>query len=29
MDEKDRVLIYDGYNLLAIHPDDLIETGFN
>ena len=29
MDEKDRVLIYDGYNLLAIHPDDLIEIGFN
>lgn len=29
MDEKDRVLIYDGYNLLAIHPDELIETGFN
>ena len=29
MDEKDRVLIYDGYNLLAIHPDELIETGFD
>jgi len=29
MDEKDRVLIYDGYNLLAIHPDDLEEIGFN
>ncbi len=29
MDEKDRVLIYDGYNLLAIHPDELIEIGFN
>jgi hypothetical protein len=29
MDEKERVLIYDGYNLLAIGPDDLIETGFN
>ena len=24
-DEKDRILIYDGYNLLAIHPDDLEE----
>jgi len=29
MDEKDRILIYDGYNLLAIHPDDLEEIGFN
>jgi len=29
MDEKDRVLIYDGYNLLAIHPDELDEVGFN
>lgn len=29
MDEKDRILIYDGYNLLAIHPDELVETGFN
>jgi hypothetical protein len=29
MDEKDRMLIYDGYNLLAIHPDDLQEIGFN
>ena len=29
MDEKDRILGYDGYNLLAIHPDDLEEIGFN
>ena len=29
MDEKDRILIYDGYNLLAIHPDELEEIGFN
>ena len=29
MDEKDRILAYDGYNLLAIHPDDLEEIGFN
>ena len=29
MDEKDRILTYDGYNLLAIHPDDLEEIGFN
>ncbi len=29
MDEKDRILIYDGFNLLAIHPDDLDEIGFN
>jgi hypothetical protein len=29
MDEKDRVLVYDGYNLLAIHPDELDEIGFN
>ena len=29
MDEKDRILVYDGYNLLAIHPDDLDEIGFN
>jgi len=29
MDEKDRVLIYEGYNLLAIHPDELDEVGFN
>ena len=29
MDEKDRILIYDGFNLLAIHPDDLEEIGFN
>ncbi len=29
MDEKDRVLIFDGYSLLAIHPDDLEEIGFN
>jgi|TARA_R100000664_G_scaffold31534_1_gene45228 hypothetical protein len=29
MDEKDRILIYDGFTLLAIHPDDLDEIGFN
>jgi hypothetical protein len=29
MDEKDRILVYDGYNLLAIHPDELEEIGFN
>ncbi len=29
MDEKDRILIYDGFNLLAIHPDDIEEIGFN
>jgi len=29
MDEKDRILVYDGYNLLAIHPDDIEEIGFN
>ena len=29
MDERDRILIYDGYNLLAIHPDDITEIGFN
>ena len=29
MDEKGRILVYDGYNLLAIHPDDLEEIGFN
>jgi len=29
MDEKDRVLVYDGYNLLAIHPNELDEIGFN
>ena len=29
MDEKDRILIYDGYNLLAIHPDEIEEIGFN
>lgn len=29
MDEKDRILIYDGYNLLAIHPDDIEEIGFD
>jgi len=29
MDEKDRILIYDGYNLLAIHPDEIQEIGFN
>jgi len=29
MDEKDRVLVYDGYHLLAIHPDDIEEIGFN
>ena len=28
-DEKDRILIYDGYNLLAIHPDEIEEIGFN
>ena len=26
MDEKDRILIYDGFNLLAIHPDDLDDS---
>ena len=29
IDEKDRILIYDSFNLLAIHPDDLEEIGFN
>tara|TARA_R110000824_G_scaffold125711_7_gene284951 strand:+ start:2308 stop:2595 length:288 start_codon:yes stop_codon:yes gene_type:complete len=29
MDEKDRILIYDGFNLLAIHPDNIEEIGFN
>tara|TARA_A100000172_G_scaffold81156_1_gene73418 strand:- start:2357 stop:2644 length:288 start_codon:yes stop_codon:yes gene_type:complete len=29
MDEKDRILVYDGYNLLAIHPDEIEEIGFN
>jgi hypothetical protein len=29
MDEKDRILVYDGFNLLAIHPDDIEEIGFN
>ena len=29
MDEKDRILVYDGYNLFAIHPDDIEEIGFN
>ena len=29
IDEKDRILIYDGFNLLAIHPDELEEIGFN
>ena len=29
MDEKERILIYDGYNLLAIHPDEIEEIGFN
>lgn len=29
MDEKDRILVYDGFNLLAIHPDELEEIGFN
>jgi len=29
IDEKDRVLVYDGYDLLAIHPDELDEIGFN
>ena len=29
MDEKDRILVYDGYNLLAIHPDEIDEIGFN
>ena len=29
IDEKDRILIYDGYHLLAIHPDDIEEIGFN
>ena len=29
MDERDRILIYDGFNLLAIHPDELEEIGFN
>ena len=29
MDQKDRILIYDGYNLLAIHPDEIQEIGFN
>ena len=28
-DDRDRILIYDGFNLLAIHPDDLEEIGFN
>jgi hypothetical protein len=29
MDEKDRILVYDGFNLLAIHPDEIEEIGFN
>ena len=29
MDEKDRILAYDGLNMLAIHPDDIEEIGFN
>ena len=29
MDEKERILVYDGYNLLAIHPDEIDEIGFN
>lgn len=29
MDKKDRILVYDGSNLLAIYPDDLEEVGFN
>ena len=29
MDERDRILVYDGFNLLAIHPDELEEIGFN
>ncbi len=29
VDEKDRILVYDGYNLLAIHPDEIEEIGFN
>lgn len=29
MDEKERILIYDGFNLLAISPDNLEEIGFN
>ena len=29
MDERDRILVYDGYNLLAIHPDEIEEIGFN
>ena len=29
MDEKDRILVYDGYNLVAIHPDEIEEIGFN
>jgi hypothetical protein len=28
-DDRDRILVYDGFNLLAIHPDDLDEVGFN
>ena len=29
MDERDRILVYDGYNLLAIHPDEIDEIGFD
>ena len=29
VDEKDRILVYDGYNLLAIHPDEIEQIGFN
>ena len=29
MDEKERILVYDGFNLLAVSPDDIEEIGFN
>jgi hypothetical protein len=28
-DDQDRVLIYDGFNILAIHEEDIEEIGFN
>ena len=29
MDEKDRILAYDGFDMLAIHPDEVDEIGFD
>lgn len=29
MDEKDRILAYDGVQMIAVHPDEIEEVGFD